>query len=905
MAAAMGVAGLLRRLRSNATVQIRQAEPFDALALPEPVPLRNITLRVGVMVHVFYPDLIDELAQSLSLIPYRYTLLVSVMDTTAGERVRHRMQSLPNMQSFVVRQVPNRGRDIAPLLVTFRDEILDLDLIGHVHTKKSLYTGSEQESWRRYLLSSLFGAPDRVAWVLGVFQADPKLGLVYPETYRSVPLWAHTWLSNGPACDALARRLGIEIDLQRYIDFPAGSMFWARAAALRPLFDLKLRLEEFPPEKGQVDGTLQHAVERLLGVVARQSGYRLGILPADGRLSLATEGERNVGLALDEALVQRLQLALLDARLVTFDIFDTLVTRAFLTPSAARNHLAWRLQRQMGFEDFARRREDAEVSLRARLKRDPRLEEIHDLLARQVNRPADASKLAEAERAHERSLLRPRHGVLSALRHSGIADLTVMSDMYLTREDMRHVLPAEVSQLINRWWISCETGLRKDSRDTWRRIAIREGRADGRWLHVGDNEHADIQLPQLLGLLAPLHVIRPAALLDVVPALRPLRHPAGSNAEWPEQLWRGLVANKFAEIMDSAPQSLQGRPSLDARQLGYIVLGPLVLDFLLSATVEATARGAEKLLFLSREGHLLLQAFARLQKFHRPASALTGAYFLASRRATLLPSFATTSGLAWLLQGCYNGTLGELLKARLGDAALLAIQQSSPSLPDANVFLPDMQHEVESWLRPHLDALMSLARDQREAYRAYWSATVGDASAMVIDVGYAGTIQRNLARVLERNIDGYYMALRKGAAAIQGYGAANARYFDERNEHDETTCAVLQHDLVVESLLGAPQGQFTGFEDPQSLRPCFGPVELSETGLAHQAAVHDGALSFIDDVCAAIGEDVSDLVLDPVGVQIPLRCLASGRWDADAVLSTLWIDDAFTGRGAVNAATRP
>jgi hypothetical protein len=50
-------------------------------------------------------------------------------------------------------------------------------------------------------------------------------------------------------------------------------MFWARPAALQPLFDLKLAFEDFPEEKGQVDFTPAHAIERLYFHVCESSGH--------------------------------------------------------------------------------------------------------------------------------------------------------------------------------------------------------------------------------------------------------------------------------------------------------------------------------------------------------------------------------------------------------------------------------------------------------------------------------------------------------------------------------------------------------------------------------------------------------------------------------------------------------
>ncbi len=900
---AMGVRGFIARLRSAGAVRTRACEPFDAPPLPAPVPLEQLQLRTGVMAHLFYPDLIDEFAATLRRMPLRFTLLVSVMDDRASVSAREAFGRLHNVEDLVIRKVDNRGRDIAPLVVTFREEILALDLVCHIHTKKSLYTVSEQEQWRRYLLDSLLGSPERIAWLLGIFQADQRLGLVYPESYRGVPLWAHTWLSNGAACEALAQQLGISLDAQRYIDFPAGSMFWARVDALRPLYELNLPLSAFPPERGQVDGTLQHAVERLFCVITRHQGFRLGILPPDGTLALAAEGERNVGEALQTRLADRVRLASLEARLVTVDIFDTLVTRAFLTPSAARDHLAWRLQRQWGISDFARHRADAESSLRERLQRDPTLTEIHTELAARLSLPGvDADMLADAERAHERAVLSPRQGVLAALAHAQLTPLTAFSDMYLSGDDMRQVLPDEVQQRISRWWISCETGLRKDFTGSWKQLAQREGRDDGRWLHIGDNEHADVQMPQLAGLLTPVHVLRPSALLDVVPGLRPLRHPSGAQAPWPEQLWRGLLANGFATLADTSPQRLLGRPQLDGRMLGHAVLGPLVLDFLLYAVSVAHDHDVDHLLFLSREGYLLEQAFTRLQRAHPAAATLKGSYFLASRRGTLLPALFTTADLPLIVQGTFNGPLRGLLQARLGDEAATRIATLQPGLMERDVFLPEMAGDVLHWLEPAADALLELADQQRQSYRAYCARMMGTSTPMVVDVGYAGSIQRNLARLLDRPLGGGYMALRAGASALADHGWAEARYFDGRSGGSEDDSIILANDLLLESLLAAPQGQFNGFAGSAN-EPAFGPMELTAQAVSTLADVHAGALAFIDEACIAIGQDIAGLNLDAEGVQVPLHCLGSGRWNADQALAQLATEDAFTGRGTVSAAT--
>lgn len=903
---AMGASGLLGRVRLASAQRTAVPDAHDETPLPVPATLEELNFRVGVMAHMYYPDLAEDFAQALSHIPVPFTLLISAVDEAAASGIADRMSQLPNVEKLVMKTVENRGRDIAPLLVTFHDEVMELDIIGHIHTKKSLYTGSAQDGWRRYLLNSLLGSSQRTAWILGMLKAMPDLGMVYPESHEGMPLWAHTWLSNSGECVALATRLGIELDQSRYIDFPAGSMFWARVDALRPLYDLNLQLNEFPIERGQVDGTLQHAVERLFGIIARHQGFRLGILPSDGSLALASEGMRNVDLALEMPLAERLQLAGLEAQLVSLDVFDTLVVRPFLSPAASRAHLAWRVRRQWGINDFLQLREDAEAAQRSTLGRDPTLTEIYLQLARRLNNPnIDANTLMQAELDHERQQLRPRSGVLNALSQLGGKKHIALSDMYLDSNNLKSVLPPTVATVAPQWLVSCETGLRKDSLASWEILAERLGVQRSQWLHIGDNEHADVQVPQLAKLLTPVHVLRPSALLDVIPALRPLRHPQSSRAAWPEQLWRGLLANRFANIVDTMPRRLIARPQLDSSDVGYIVLGPLLLDFLISLVRVAQQHGVENVLFLSREGYLLQQAFNRLKDVHPAARMLDTRYLLASRRATALPAMFSANDVGLLLEGTFNGKLRQLLQTRAGEEALAAVDEK---LLERDVFLPEMAAEVAAWLQPAIPSLLALALRDRNAYREYLSPSVATRPSMVVDLGYAGTIQRNLARLQEQPLGGFYLALRARARQLEGeIGWAEARYFDGRNQEDETNSPILANDLLLEALLGAPSGQFNGFT-PQvegAPEPRFGPIELSAAGLEALDQVHQGALAFIDDVCAMIGEDVADIELDPSGVQIPLQCLASGRWNADACLDLLVTDDSFTGRGKVAAGKTP
>ncbi|MDR6991877.1 rhamnan synthesis F family protein [Luteimonas sp. 3794] len=903
MLRALGPGGVLARIQSAGRTMPPALMPADHYPFPPPFASDRNMLRVGVVVHMFYPDLADEFAVALSRMPLPFVLLVSVTDPKAEATVRAAFASIEGAQRLEIVRVPNRGRDIAPLLVTFREQILQLDVVGHLHTKKSLYTGSTQDRWRTYLVDALMGSRERIEWQLGMFAAEPKLGLIYPESHETVPLSGHTWLANVAAARTISVRLGVTIDPDAYLDFPAGSMFWARVEAIRPMLALRLPIEAFPEEQGQLDGTLQHAVERLFVATVRAGGFLSGVLPRDGALALTLEGARNWHTYFASPLEERIGAATIDSAFISLDIFDTLVQRPFITPEGARHYLARLAEVTLGVTDFVNLRARAEALARHKAGRDPTLGEIYAAVeVLEAKAPADDLQALELET--ERRLLQPRTGVLAALAPLRRRKLrmVVLSDMYLSAATLREVLPPAVSQSIEAWYVSCETGCRKYDGDAWPMLVERERQPLSRCVHIGDHERADLQQPRSHGMEMPVHVLRASALLEVVPALRPLRIAQG--ASWCEQLRLGLIANHFSHIADVSPNVFRQGLPITPDTFGYVVLGPFVLDFVTWLAQLARAQGVEHLLFLSREGHLLSQAFERViagTSSTRPD--IRGSYFLASRQATGLAAIRSADDIDRLFEGTFNGTLGDLLDARLGETATRTVSAAvGAAAMYEPVFLPEMHAVVLVRLTPAVDALLELAASTRETYQEYWREKVGTARPMVVDIGYAGTIQRNLAGLLGHSVDGAYCALDgRARSRLEHVGQAHARYHDGRNSMAPST--VLSHDLLLESVLTASHAQFAGFQ-PETRTPLYARQEIDATQWATIDSVHKAALRFIDAALSMAGPLSQELVFNPESVQVPLECVGSGRWAAPW-LRRVGVDDAFTGRGHIAAAPLP
>ena len=301
---------LLSRIKDNQPLWLHSPEGFDrdsgkrSIRLwgkrDQPAPARDI----GVFLHLFHDDLAPAFAARLQLIRPAYRLYVS---TDTEEKAGRIAEILPMAQ---IRVVPNRGRDILPKLYGFGDAYADHDIILHLHGKKSLHSGG-LDDWLQHIFDALLGSQEEVNRILSFFESIPALGIVSPVAFRMVLGAAH-WGANADIARELAWRMGQDRALpnDNELRFPVGSMFWGRSAAIRPLLDLRLGPAHFPPEAGQVDGTLAHALERMLGVTAVAGGYH--ILPVSGRNSrqharhqLRFTSNGDLRRALDEGVLAR------------------------------------------------------------------------------------------------------------------------------------------------------------------------------------------------------------------------------------------------------------------------------------------------------------------------------------------------------------------------------------------------------------------------------------------------------------------------------------------------------------------------------------------------------------------------------------------------------------------------
>lgn len=860
--------------------------------------------RVALMVHVYYLDLLEEMEAYLGNMPWAYDLLVSVTNEDAEAQVRERFASLPHLHALHIKVLPNKGRDIAPLLAGFNRELRGYDYIGHLHTKKSLYTGSEQVGWRHHIYDHLLGSPTLVRQLFWQLSHDERLGMVYPRLSENIPHSAMTWLSNKGVGQALCQRLGIAFDPAAYFSYPAGSMFWAKRDALMPLLNLNLGYADFPPEEGQNDGTLHHATERLFSLTCRRQGLCSAVIYLDTQ-RLRENDDFNLHQYFNAPVSDKIRRFSADHDQVTVDVFDTLITRPFATPDRMFEFLAEEIRDGYGIDDFFTLRKQAEHHARDTLASDPGLEDIYTSMAT-LGLPAEqAQRLKTLELETEARLWRLRPAVCEGLQQAELsAPLLGLSDMYLPSAFILEQLHARGFTELKTLWVSNETQLRKDDGALWRYVKHdADATANRRILHIGDNEHSDVQLPSDINAALPLHVMRAETLLTLgLQGSTLLRFLPRDN--WQQDLLFGLLARRAQQRIDQDPGLFYNRQFFSRPEdIGYTLLGPMAFCFLQWVIAKARADGVNKLLFMARDSHILYVLYQRLQALlPSDGQPLPEAeYFSVSRLATGLMALHDASDLPTLMQRHFNGTLSDFLAYRM-DERLIDLWPGSLETLEERFTLPDDAGRLQNALTPLTDDILALARENRDAYRAYLEEIAGDQRVGLVDLGYSATIQRQLQQGLKHGFHGYYlMTLRAAGETARQGGSAQGCLVEGAATPMEYP--LLAGSLLLEALMVAPHGQVKRVVQRAdgSTEALHSPLELDATAFDHAKRAQQGAEAFVDDVLEALDNAWWRWSIDPTYLEAMFQAMREGILDIQDVLDVIAVEDGYGGHGTIQA----
>lgn len=865
--------------------------------------------RVALHLHMFYVDLAEEFATYLRNMPVPYDLFVSVADDAGRKTCQQVFAELPGCQALTVQIVPNRGRDIAPMISTFGPQLARYDIIAHLHGKKSSYNQGATAGWLPYLLQGLLGSPARLRRIFGLLQQG-HYGLVYPQNFHQIPCFANTWLANRATGMALCARWGIRAP-RGYFDFPAGSMFWARTDALRPLLESGLTVKDFPPEAGQTDGTLAHSLERILGLMPQQRGYALAII-ADTRHPSWSPWRIEHCLDRPPEAARRC-FNNPAVKLIGFDIFDTLLTRPLLDPEVIKQLVAAHADGIDGpvGRCYLHYRAQAETLARAEAGHDVGLEAIYTQLGVLSGLPEQTVQgLQASEQALELASVSARSGgtELYRLALASGRPVVLLSDMFLPPALIEQALRQHGLEGWTELYVSGQVGHRKDDGALYTHVWADQGVNADAFCMVGDSERADVQVPgdrgaQTLGVLKPVEIAR------ALPPMRPVLEAFEHSADPDEQLTLGLVLQKLYAPVHYPELDPQCPISATPYWTGFAVLGPWLAHFAHWLLTQARADGVDRLYFLAREGEFLKAAFD-LWAAQQP-DAPSSHYLVVSRRAVSVPALENRDDILALARtDFFPNALGLFLHERYGltptPARWAEIKAHTGLGEHSTISIRQGRIEgVQAVLEMLTDDILAAGRAERTGLERYL-ADMGLAQAhraAVVDVGYGGTIQNYLNCIVSSPIHGYYAMTDERSLPVAARHRVNiSACFHEALERSRTDLpAMYQHSFELEKLLSASSPQVVCYVDRGAQEPAAQFRSLTPKEQANrdtQDALRHGALDYMR---AAV--QVRDRLwpdLEPSGAVARQLYTAFLSANADhPLLDNISLDDHYCGRGVV------
>jgi len=239
--------------------------------------------RIAAILHIFYEEMTDELIDRLAMLPSPFDLYITTTSEDKAESIRLAVvaRNEPLVARFEVRVLgSNRGRDLSGFFVACRDvtRSSDYDLVVKIHSKKTVQQSPNAgEFFKRQQLENLLNSPGYAANLIGLFQREPKLGLVFPPTVHiGFPTLGAAWFSNREPTEALLEDLGIKVPLDGVSPLaPFGAMFVARPESLRIITDVEWKYEDYNLETDHSDGSLAHVQERIFAYAAGELGYHV------------------------------------------------------------------------------------------------------------------------------------------------------------------------------------------------------------------------------------------------------------------------------------------------------------------------------------------------------------------------------------------------------------------------------------------------------------------------------------------------------------------------------------------------------------------------------------------------------------------------------------------------------
>ncbi|UUT21632.1 MULTISPECIES: HAD family hydrolase [Pseudomonas] len=515
-----------------------------------------------------------------------------------------------------------------------------------------------------------------------------------------------------------------------------------------------------------------------------------------------------------------------NVKLVTIDVWDTLIRRV-CHPDAVKVHTCRFLLLTHFFEikdDFrtiaallnARRGAEAhvgEIQKNKGFDDEYQIREVYaywlkSVLKSVVDLGGSVDELFNSELSQEYKVSYRDPEIIQVLNQYPSVKKIFVSDFYMGAIELKSLLTQTgYGGEISTGYSSCDIRLNKRSGNIFPYVLGQEEVDAKNVMHIGDNAHSDVYSPSRFGIQTTHFLPKEQH------ELRLARESAFDNQQT-------LISSALSSLTIEASLETNSARAKALYSCG-INSSPLLIGFVLDIMEKAIKFRHKKVFFFTREGEFFKQIYDVLAAQDPFGVPVPEAVLLeVSRVATFSASLPCASlDVLMRIWTLYSTQSIQALFRSLG----INIQSFSNMIESYGIPLElDIQYP---WLDDRFKALfndeefkvrleteLALKRNRLLGYLKSKDFPL-EGKAAIVDIGWRGTIQDNLAHLLpDVHLDGFYLGLDKFLNS-QPDNTKKYAFGPNRNDLSQSNSTLFGKVAPIEMLCNSPSGSVTGYKD--------------------------------------------------------------------------------------------
>ena len=640
--------------------------------------------------------------------------------------------------------------------------------------------------------------------------------------------------------------------------------------------------------------------------------------PCNKDRSFCTRGTKWHTKELYEEIKQ--EIAAKECRVVSFDMFDTLVQRPFFQPMDLFHMLDSYINEFIPSTDylvFTNIRMTAEQRARERKRinnpswEEITLEEIYQEVATLCPELSPyLGQICNKEIELELKYCNVRESGRELLECALAAGKRVIctSDMYLSADILKQILKKNGIDQLDHLYVSSEIGLTKSTGALYTYVLKREMNSNGYMVHIGDNWNSDVIRAKEKGIHS-FHLPKATDLFmngnggiysgqyyyRMIHEQKGLRSTHAAFETWGIRCMMAVAANKIFDnpfVIWNPSSDFNGDPYV----IGYFALGMHIYsisDWLLHSVKEERF---ENLGFMARDGYLPYHAFHTMNRIYH--ENVNTHYLYLSRKAILPLMLINREIDFYTLYNTFNlGTLSPKKFLKIVSSIVSSEKTENQEAIFQKHRIPYERNfgSIESFMefgKVFFEEFYSdeCAQQYKKNFSEYFAPKFAGKSA-TFDVGYNARCESILQRNFGYDITAHYIHTNND----RPFGRVEKSGIKLKNLYSYSPFIT---GIMREQLLSEIAPSCIGYRETEGK---FGPVfEKLDVNFQTWFVTHtmqQAALEFVEDMVQLFGEDIKRLAYRFDDASLPIEYwLHNPKWfDQDIFRGTLFEDDMWAG----------